>query len=510
MRPARESARPARPRPAAASTPSRARIRHRNGRLSTRSRARVRQRNAPAPIPATARIAATSPHEPYRKAGRRRTGCGAGARCSVRTTANAPSGFEWIRGRSCRPFDVRTSGVGAKRQERHSRRRHGRDAGRVPGAAAARAEPGTRLRARAGRIVEDSRAGSASPVRSTARAEGGTGDLYRGGPRSAGEGAAVRARPRCLDQRRHPSGHQGSGDPQRHRPDPRRDPRPHRRPARHPPPPAQRCARDRAGHPGAAKLPDRLRQRGARSPFQQLHRDPGVGGGRRSGQPRQQLLDRHRQPLEQPVLGDDDRRGAWHRRRRDRLRPRFRSKERGRAARPARPGGYGGPRTPARAGLRLRTGRRRGRDPESGGGNPPRARDRAPAPRDPGLSRRRARQRPPPGAHRGDDRRDRAERPPPGRRRLEPARPQRRGERAAEPAGGKPGGRALRRARLRGRVAGRPGPGAERDGAAPGGVRQGAGAVEPEARGPEQPDRGAEGDPQHRLLRGERRDRERE
>ena len=55
-------------------------------------------------------------------------------------------------------------------------------------------------------------------------------------------------------------------------------------------------ARDRAGHPGAAQLPDRLRQRGARRAFEQLHRDPGGGRGGGSDEPRQQFVDRHRQP----------------------------------------------------------------------------------------------------------------------------------------------------------------------------------------------------------------------
>ena len=58
----------------------------------------------------------------------------------------------------------------------------------------------------------------------------------------------------------------------------------------------------------------------ARGPREQLHRDSGVGRGRGSGEPRQQLVHRHRQPVEPPVLGDDQRGGAGDRARRRRFR----------------------------------------------------------------------------------------------------------------------------------------------------------------------------------------------
>ena len=87
--------------------------------------------------------------------------------------------------------------------------------------------------------------------------------------------------------------------------------------------------------------------------------------------------------------------------------------------------------------------------------------------------------------------------------RLEPARRRRRARGESEPARGPPGRAAVLPVELRGRVAGS-------DGGVARAVRQGSGAFEPEARGPEQSDRGAEGDSQHRLLRGERGDRERD
>ena len=179
-------------------------------------------------------------------------------------------------------------------------------------------------------------------------------------------------------------------------------------------------------------------------PFEQLHRHPGVGRRRGPGEPRQQFVHRHRQPFEQSVLGDDYRDGA-----RDRSR---------------------------RLGKRRRLGtgakRRTSRAAEPGNGTPARARDGPPAPRDPGIPRRGARQRTPPSAYRGDDRRGRAERSLSGRRRLEPARAQRRSERAAEPARRQPGGGAVLPVGLPGCAAGRSRPRAERDGAASRGVRQ--------------------------------------
>ena len=173
----------------------------------------------------------------------------------------------------------------------------------------------------------------------------------------------------------------------------------------------------------------------------------------------------------------------------------------GKRGRPGWPGGRHGVGSCAGPGARARG--RGSRDPESRGGTPPRAREHPPAPRGPSLSRRRAGQRPPPSAHRGDDRRGRAERSPSGRRRLEPARARRGRHGGPEPARRQPGGAAVLPAGLRERLAGG-------HGAAAQGVRQGPGALEPQARGPEQPDRGAEGDPQHRLLRGERGDGERD
>ena len=198
-----------------------------------------------------------------------------------------------------------------------------------------RALPRARLRVHAGGRDRDPRSGAAGTVRSAARAESRAGGLYRGGQRSAREGAAVRARARRRRRRRHPPVGRRTRDPQRHRPAAGRAPRPHHRAARHPLPPPQRRARDRAGHADSAKLPDRLRQRGPRRPLAQLHRDPGVGRRRGGSEPRQQLLHRHRQPLQQPVLGDDRRGGAGDR---SRTRPRRRHRRRGGAGHRRRAG----------------------------------------------------------------------------------------------------------------------------------------------------------------------------